>query len=68
MPRDMQGRVFAAQSVLTNLSSIPPILLTGLIADLIGVPPVFFIVGLGCGVLALVFSARNLASPTRAML
>ncbi|HEY8171941.1 MAG TPA: MFS transporter, partial [Dehalococcoidia bacterium] len=32
IPHEMQGRVFAAQSVLTNLASIPPILLTGLLA------------------------------------
>ncbi len=65
MPREMQGRVFAAQSVLTNLASIPPILLTGLLADVIGVSPVFFFVGLVCGLLALFYSARNLASPAR---
>lgn len=65
MPREMQGRVFAAQSVLTNLASIPPILLTGLLADVIGVSPVFFFVGLVCGALALFYAARNLASPAR---
>ena len=65
MPREMQGRVFAAQSVLTNLASIPPILLTGLLADVIGVSPVFFLVGLVCGALALFYAARNLASPAR---
>jgi MFS family permease len=65
IPRDMQGRIFAAQNVLTNLASIPPILLTGLLADAIGVPPVFFFVGVGTGLAALFFTARNLASPTR---
>jgi hypothetical protein len=65
IPRDMQGRIFAAQSVLTNLASIPPILLTGLLADIIGLSPVFFFVGLGCGLLALVYAGRNLASPVR---
>lgn len=65
IPREMQGRVFAAQSVLTNLASIPPILLTGLLADVIGVAPVFFFVGIGCGALALFYSARNLAMPAR---
>jgi MFS family permease len=65
IPRDMQGRIFAAQSVLTNLASIPPILLTGLLADIVGVSPVFFFVGLGCGLLALLYGARNLASPVR---
>jgi len=66
MPRDMQGRVFAAQSVLTNLASIPPILLTGLLADVAGVAPVFFVVGVLTGLLALYYAARNLTSPTRA--
>lgn len=63
IPRGMQGRVLAAQGVLTNLASIPPILLTGLLADLVGVPPVFFIVALTCGMAALFFAARNLAAP-----
>ncbi len=65
MPNEMQGRVFAAQSVLTNLTSIPPILLMGILADVAGVPFVFFLVGVGAGVLALYFAARNLASPAR---
>jgi MFS family permease len=65
IPREMQGRVFAAQTVLTNLASIPPILLTGLMADAIGVTPVFFFVGLMCGMLALFYAARNLAMPAR---
>lgn len=65
IPREMQGRVFAAQTVLTNLASIPPILLTGLLADAIGVTPVFFFVGLMCGVLAIFYAARNLAMPAR---
>ncbi len=65
MPREMQGRVFAAQSVLTNLTSIPPILLTGLLADRIGVTPVFFMVGLACALLAAYYAARNLARPVR---
>jgi MFS family permease len=65
VPREMQGRIFAAQSVLTNLASIPPILLTGLLADWIGVPPVFFIVALCCGLAAAFYAARNLAMPSR---
>ena len=36
MPREYQGRVFAAQVVLTNLASIPPILLAGLLTTLLG--------------------------------
>lgn len=66
IPREMQGRVFAAQSVLTNLASIPPILLTGLLADALGVTPVFFIIGVICALLALFLAARNLAMPARA--
>jgi MFS family permease len=65
MPRDMQGRVFAAQGVLTNLLSIPPILFAGILADLTSVTFVFFIVGAGAGMCALYFAARNLTSPTR---
>jgi hypothetical protein len=65
IPREMQGRVFAAQTVLTNLASIPPILLTGLLADVIGVTPVFFFVGLMCGLLAIFYAARNLAMPAK---
>jgi len=63
IPREMQGRVFAAQGTLTNLASIPPILLTGVLADLMGVPPVLFLVGVGTGLLAIWFVARNLARP-----
>ena len=37
MPMEIQGRVFAAQVVLTNLASIPPILLAGLLSALLGV-------------------------------
>ena len=40
IPLEMQGRVFAAQVVLTNLASIPPILLAGLLSELLGVEPV----------------------------
>jgi len=37
MPMEIQGRVFAAQVVLTNLASIPPILLAGLLSEAFGV-------------------------------
>ncbi len=43
MPVDIQGRIFAAQVVLTNLASIPPILLAGLLSALFGVGPVLFL-------------------------
>ena len=65
VPQDMQGRVFAAQTVLTNLASIPPILLAGLLADGLGVTSVLFLVGFACAVLAVFFVARNVASPVR---
>ena len=44
IPVGMQGRVFAAQSVLSNLASIVPLLLAGALADWLGVSPVFIIV------------------------
>lgn len=65
MPNEMQGRVLAGQTVLTNLASIPPILLTGILADIIGVAPVFFLIAVVCGLLALYYAARNLAMPVR---
>ncbi len=37
MPMEIHGRVFAAQVVLTNLASIPPILLAGLLSEALGV-------------------------------
>jgi MFS family permease len=43
MPLEIQGRVFAAQNVLTNLASILPILLAGLLAELFGVELVMFL-------------------------
>jgi MFS family permease len=46
MPRAMQGRVFAAQTVLTNLLAILPVLSAGLIADAVGVAPVLVIAGI----------------------
>ncbi len=39
-PMQIQGRVFAAQIVLTNLASIPPILLAGLLSEAFGVEAV----------------------------
>lgn len=65
MPREMQGRIFAAQTVLTNLASIPPILLTGLMADVIGVPPMFFLIAAGSALAAAYYTARNAARPAR---
>ena len=44
IPVVMQGRVFAAQSVLSNLASIVPLVLAGALADWLGVSPVLIIV------------------------
>ena len=44
VPMPMQGRVFAAQTVLSNLASIVPLLLAGALADWWGVSPVLIAV------------------------
>jgi MFS family permease len=44
IPVQVQGRVFAAQSVLSNLASIVPLLLAGVLADWVGVAPVLIVV------------------------
>ena len=56
---------FAGQTVLTNLASIPPILAAGLLADKIGVTPVFFLMAVLVAALAAYFAARNQAMPAR---
>jgi len=43
LPLEFQGRVFAAQVVLTNLASIPPILLAGFLSEVFGVAPVMLL-------------------------
>lgn len=43
LPLEVQGRVFAAQVVLTNLASIPPILLAGFLSEVFGVEPMMFL-------------------------
>ncbi|HXH21761.1 MAG TPA: MFS transporter [Dehalococcoidia bacterium] len=50
VPVEMQGRIFAAQSVLSNLAAIPPVLAGGLLADAVGVEPV--LIAAGCVALA----------------
>jgi MFS family permease len=47
VPMQMQGRVFAAQAVLANLTAILPVLLAGLLADGVGVAPVLICAGVG---------------------
>jgi MFS family permease len=44
IPMRLQGRVFAAQTVLSNLASIVPLVLAGALADLVGVSPVLIVV------------------------
>jgi MFS family permease len=47
IPINMQGRVFAAQSVLGNMTAIPPVVLASLMADSVGVTPVLVTAGIG---------------------
>jgi len=53
VPMPMQGRVFAAQTVLSNLSSIVPLLLAGALADWWGVSPVLITVAVAVLLIAL---------------
>ena len=53
VPVPMQGRVFAAQTVLSNLASIVPLLLAGALADWWGVSPVLIVVAVAVLVIAL---------------
>jgi predicted MFS family arabinose efflux permease len=68
IPVSMQGRVFAAQSVLANLTAIVPVVLAGLAADTIGVAPVM----IAAGIMALLaagwsqaYSSRTVALASR---
>lgn len=61
VPQHMQGRIFAAHSVLSNLAAIPPVLAAGLVADAAGVEPVL-VVG---GVIALVTALWSRAQGSR---
>jgi len=64
----MQGRVFAAQSILTHLVAILPVVLAGLVADAIGVEPVLICAGIGAILAAAWSQARSsrVVSPVRA--
>jgi len=42
-PPELQGRVFAAQSALADLASVPPLLVVGAVADLAGVRVVLLV-------------------------
>jgi hypothetical protein len=55
VPHEMQGRVFAAQTVLANLVAIVPVAASGLIADAVGVEPVLIVAGI-CALLAAAWS------------
>ncbi len=46
VPLRMQGRIFAAQSILSNLTAIVPIVVAGLLADTAGVQPVLILAGI----------------------
>jgi MFS family permease len=59
VPLHMQGRVFAAQSILTNLVAIGPVLMAGLLADAIGVQPVLICAGIGAVLAAAWSQARS---------
>jgi MFS family permease len=61
-PPELQGRVFATQSALTDLASVPPLLVIGAVADLVGVRVMLLVVA---GLSALVAVAARLASPAR---
>jgi len=59
VPVPMQGRVFAAQTVLSNLASIVPLLLAGALADWWGVSPVLIAVAVIILVVALWAAYQN---------
>ncbi len=59
VPMEMQGRVFAAQTVLANLVAIVPVVASGLIADTVGVEPVLIFAGIGALLAAAWSQARS---------
>jgi MFS family permease len=59
-PPELQGRVFATQSAVADLASIPPLLAVGAVADLTGVRVVLLVTA---GLCALAAVAARLASP-----
>jgi hypothetical protein len=59
VPMEMQGRVFAAQTVLANLVAIVPVVASGLIADAVGVEPVLIVAGIGALLAAAWSQARS---------
>jgi len=53
-PPELQGRVFATQSALADLASVPPLLAVGAVADLVGVRVVLLVAAGVCALAALV--------------
>jgi MFS family permease len=51
-PPELQGRVFATQSALADLASVPPLLAVGAVADLVGVRVVLLVAAGLCAVVA----------------
>jgi hypothetical protein len=59
IPLEMQGRIFAAQAVLSNLVAIGPVVAAGLLADAAGVEPVLICAGVGALLAAAWSQARS---------
>jgi MFS family permease len=59
IPVAMQGRIFAAQSILSNLVAIVPVVLASLVADAIGVAPVLVCAGVAALLAAAWSKARS---------
>lgn len=59
-PPELQGRVFATQSALADLASVPPLLLIGAVADLVGVRAVLIVAAGLCAVAAVAVRLRPL--------
>jgi len=64
IPVEMQGRVFAAQTVLSNLASIIPLLLAGALADWFGVRPVLITVAVVMSLFVLWTALRARVAPS----
>ena len=64
VPWEMQGRIFAAQSVLTNLCAIIPVVLASLLADTVGVQPVMICAGVVAILAAIWSQARSSRVPS----
>jgi len=62
VPVPMQGRVFAAQTVLSNLASIVPLLLVGALADWWGVSPVLIVMAIAILAAALLGTFQTMRS------